>query len=101
MLPGPRGPELMESKVGASCRRPSGFPPCVPSVVDMSVPPAPCEAGPEMPPRLRPPLRQMSPHLFLVLHYWPGLTDRLHAQCPACKRAHTNPRTAKSVRSSP
>src|ERR1035438_8979384 len=29
----------MESKAGASCRRPSEFPPSVPSVADMSVPP--------------------------------------------------------------
>src|SRR5690242_1463989 len=57
-----------KSKVGASCRHPSGFPPCAPSVAGMSAPPTPCEAGPEMPPHLQPPLPQTSHHQYLVPH---------------------------------
>src|SRR5436305_14911352 len=90
-----------ESKARELCSRPSVFPPGAPSVVDMSAPPTPCEAGPEMPPRLQIPLLQTSHHQFLVPRHWPWLTDKLHAEFPAYKRAHTNPRTAKSVRSSP
>src|SRR5881227_809785 len=90
-----------ESKARELCSRPSVFPPGAPSVVDMSAPPTPCEAGPEIPLPLRPPRPQTSHHQFLVPRRWLWLTDKLGAESPAYKRAHTNPRPAKSVRSSP
>src|ERR1700756_3935241 len=91
----------MESKARELCSRPSEFPPCGPSVVDMSAPPTPCAVDPEIPLHLRPPLPRTLHHPFLAPRRWPWLTDRLHAEFPVYTRAHTNPSTAKSVRSSP
>ena len=84
----------MDSKAGASCCHPSEFPPSVLPMVDMYVPPNPCEAGRETPPHLPLPLPQTL-HLS-VLHHWPWVTVRLAGAYPVYGRRHTGPEIVES-----
>ncbi len=63
-------------------------------MVDMYVPPNPCEAGRETPPHLPLPLPQTL-HLS-VLHHWPWVTGRLAGAYPVYRRRHTGPEIVES-----
>src|SRR5436190_12544498 len=101
MLPVRPGLGSMESTVDEPCRLPWVFPPSVAARVDMSVPPTPVEVVREIPPARLLQQTRTSPHHFPGLRHSPLSADRLREAFLACKREHTTPKGAKTVRPSP
>src|SRR5262245_15308292 len=101
MLPVLPGPGSMEWTVDELSRLPWVFPPSVAVRVDMSVRPTPDEVVPEIPPAHWLQQTRTSPHPFPGLHHSPLPADRLREAFLVCKREHTTPKSAKTVRPSP